>query len=522
MKRIYLFIGAVVLAATMSAQKTVRIDKQLNIYNDVLRQLDMFYADTLNYEDLTQTAIREMLRRVDPYTVYYPKQKDEELKMMTTGKYGGIGAIIQQMEVPSGKDKTERITVIANPYEGKPAQKHGLLAGDKILSVDGWDTKGKAVSEVSDHLRGVPGTIVQLRIQREGEKKPQEFQFERESIHLDPVSYATVIDSVGYIAFSEFTEGSANLFQQSIYELISQQKAKGLIVDLRGNGGGLIDEAVKILSNFVDKGTEVVSVRGKLTQNNRVYTTSSYPLYKDLPLVVLVDKSSASASEIVSGALQDLGRAKLVGERTFGKGLVQNVRPVVHDGHLKVTTAKYYLPSGRCIQAIDYAERQRGNQLKKDTAGGIMPDIEVKDSAKVDVCYSLYTKNMFFRYATRYHRQHATIASPEQFTLSDQEIEEFCRWLDEQQFTYETETSKYFADMMKMAKDEDIDSTTIQALKALEPQLKPSFREAIARNLDEVKQMLGSEIVQRYYYQKGRIAFLLRYDPDLKAAKKLF
>lgn len=508
-------------------QKTARVDEALTIFSDVLRQLDMNYADTLNYEQLTETAINAMLRKVDPYTVYFPKKKDDDLRMMTQGKYGGIGALIQQREV-----KGERQTFIANPYEGKPAQRNGVWAGDRIISVDGISTKGQTVSEVSNNLRGVPGTTVTLVLEREGVEKPFTKSFAREDIHLDAVDYYTAIkipsDSplkgegyCGYISFREFTENSARDFAAAVDDLYYNQHIKGLIIDLRGNGGGIVDEAIRIVNLFVDKDTEVVSTKGKTQASCRHYITQSPVRFPDMPLVVLVDKNSASASEIVSGSLQDLKRATIIGQRTFGKGLVQNVRPIAYDGHLKVTTSKYYLPSGRCIQAIDYAEQQKGNALKRDTAGGILPDIVMEDSAKVDICYSLYIKNMFFDYATRYHRLHDSIAAPEVFTLTDEEIEDFCRFLDEKEFTYETETSKFFADMLDMARHEDIDSTTMAALEALQPALKPSFREAIARNNEEVKQMLGSEIVLRYYYQKGQIAYQLRFDKELEKAKAL-
>lgn len=508
-------------------QKTARVDESLTIFSDVFRQLDMNYVDTLNYEQLTETAINAMLRKVDPYTVYFPKKKDDDLRMMTQGKYGGIGALIQQREV-----KGERQTFIANPYEGKPAQRNGVWAGDRIISVDGISTKGQTVSEVSNNLRGVPGTTVTLVLEREGVEKPFTKSFPREDIHLDAVDYYTAIkipsDSplkgegyCGYISFREFTENSARDFAAAVDDLYYNQHIEGLIIDLRGNGGGIVDEAIRIVNLFVDKDTEVVSTKGKTQASCRHYITQSPVRFPDMPLVVLVDKNSASASEIVSGSLQDLKRATIIGQRTFGKGLVQNVRPIAYDGHLKVTTSKYYLPSGRCIQAIDYAEQQKGNALKRDTAGGILPDIVMEDSAKVDICYSLYIKNMFFDYATRYHRLHDSIAAPEVFTLTDEEIEDFCRFLDEKEFTYETETSKYFADMLDMARHEDIDSTTMASLEALQPALKPSFREAIARNIEEVKQMLGSEIVLRYYYQKGQIAYQLRFDKELEKAKTL-
>ncbi len=522
------YMIAMLLVVTMplmaQRQKTSRIDQSLTIYNDVLRQLDINYVDTLNYDDLTETAINAMLRKIDPYTVYYPKKKDDDLRMMTTGKYGGIGSMIQQRDGKNKRGEKERQIIIANPYEGKPAQRNGVQAGDRILSVDGVSTKGQSVSEVSNNLRGVPGSTVTLQLEREGVEKPFTVSFAREDIHIDPITYYCTITAdtlpgaVGYIGFSEFTTNSAREFAMALDDLYYNQNARALIIDLRGNVGGIVDEAISIVNLFVDKGTEVVSTKGKTQNSCRTYYATSSARFPDLPLTILVDKNSASSSEILSGSLQDLHRATLVGQRTFGKGLVQNVRPIAYDGHLKITTSKYYLPSGRCIQAIDYAERQRGKELHRDTAGGILPDIVLSDSAKVDVCYSLYVKNMFFDYATRYHRLHDTIAAPEVFALTDRDIEDFCRFLDEQEFTYETETGKYFRDVLEMARHEDIDSTTLASLEALLPQLQPSFREAIYRNLDEVKSFLGSEIVLRYYYQRGQAAYQLRFDDEFKRA----
>ena len=510
-------------------QATSRADECITIFNDVMRQVDVNYVDTLNYEALTETAINAMLRKIDPYTVYYPKKNERELRMLTTGKYGGIGSIIQQRPIKGKNERTKAKndsigTFIVNPYEGKPAHRAGLMAGDRILTVDGQKTKGLSVSEVSNNLRGVPGTTVVLEIEREGEKKPFKVEIVREDIRLEPVTYSALFaaDSlsapVGYIAFSEFTEGSAQDFTNTLDDLYYNQGARRLIIDLRGNGGGMVDEAIKIVNLFVEKGQTVVETKGKTANSNRIYRTMARPRYADLPLVVLVDKNSASASEIVAGALQDMKRAKLVGQRTFGKGLVQNVRNVAYGGHLKVTTSKYYLPSGRCIQAIDYSEQQKGHQLKKDTAGGILPDIVMDDSSKVDICYTLYVNHYFFDYATRYHRQHDSIAGPKVFTLTDEDIEDFCRFLDERGFRYDTETSKFYADMVKMAKHEDFDSATIAQLEALEPMLKPDFREAIRRNQEEVKEMLGTEIVLRYYYQRGQAAYQLRFDKELKRA----
>ncbi len=495
-----LFLILCVSLHVPAQQPTTRAAEVIDIFADVMRQVDVNYVDTLNYEVLTEAAIGAMLRKIDPYTVYYSKKQDKDLRMLTQGKYGGIGSIIQQRD---------GATYAVNPYEGKPAQLAGILAGDKILSVDGKKTKGLTVSEVSNNLRGEPGTTVVLEIEREGVEKPFKVSIVREDIHLEPVSYATTLfaDSlpypIGYIAFAEFTEGSAQAFTNALDELYYNQGARALVMDLRGNGGGIVEEALQIVNLFVDRDTKVVETRGKVARSNNVYKTRNTPRYKDLPLVILVDKNSASASEIVSGALKDLGRATLIGQKTFGKGLVQNVRPVAHGGHVKVTTSKYYLPSDSCIQGV-----------------GIMPDIVMDDSAKVDICYTLYINHYFFDYATRYHRLHDSIAALPDFTVTDEMIADFCAFLDVRKFKYETETSKFFADMIKMAKHEDLDSATIAQLEALEPVLTPDFREAITRNKEEVQHFLGAEIVLRYYYQKGQAAYNIRFDKELKRALK--
>lgn len=496
------------MAYAQERQSTARADECITIFNDVVRQVDVNYVDTLNYEDLTRAAIDAMLRKIDPYTVYYSKENERELRMLTTGKYGGIGSIIQQRPAKGSKNKKDSLwTYAVNPYEGKPAQRAGVEAGDRILSVDGKSTKGQTVSEVSNALRGDPGTTVVLELEREGVAKPFKVSIVREDIHLEPVTYFTVFQSdtlqepVGYIAFNEFTEGSAQAFSNALDELYYNQGARRLIVDLRGNGGGIVEEAIQIVNLFIDRDQKVVETRGKTTRSNAVYKTRNNPRYKDLPLVILVDKNSASASEIVSGSLKDLGRATLIGQKTYGKGLVQNLRPIAYGGHIKVTTSKYYLPSDSCIQGV-----------------GIMPDIVMNDSAKVDICYTLYINHYFFDYATRYHRLHESIAAPQVFELTDDEIADFCNYLEDCEFTYETETSKFFADMIKMAKHEDLDSSTIAQLEALKPMLQPDFRAAIERNKEEVKEMLGTEIVLRYYYQKGQAAFNLRYDDEVKRA----
>ena len=326
---------------------------------------------------------------------------------------------------------------------------------------------------------------------------------------------------MGYVLFSEFTSGSAAALYEAIRKMESEGALSGLIIDLRGNGGGLIDEAIRVVSLFVDKDTEVVTTKGKIQTSNRSYKTSSTPVYKDLPLVCLVNGGTASAAEIVSGSLQELGRATLIGERTFGKGLVQSIRPIAFGGNLKVTTAHYYLPSGRCIQAINYDALQRGEKLERDTAGGIQPDIVLTDSQKVDICYSLVRGHHFFDYANRYRQTHNGIAPPDKFEVSDEELERFMQFLDEKKFVYETETSRYLDDLIEVAEKEDIDSLSMQAMTLLRKTLRPSFRDAIMRHKDEVKMLLGADIVERYYFQRGRVEFMLRDDKALKKAGEI-
>lgn len=499
-----LFLTIHLLADT----QTARIDKNLTIYSDVMRQLDINYVDTLNYDNLIETSINQMLRKIDPYTMYIPKREDEELRRMTQGKYGGVGSLIMY------RDSNVYVNEL---YEGMPAQQAGLLPGDRFVKVDGMDCKGKNTQDVSNHLRGKPGTTIEIVLERDSQLITKEVT--RRDIHLPAVGYATVLqDSIGYIFFNEFTTNSAQELLMALDSMVQHAGINRLILDLRGNGGGLIDEAIQIVGFFVPKDTEIVATKGKTERSNHSYKTSTSPIFPDMPLVILVNGQSASASEIVAGSLQDLKRATIVGERTFGKGLVQNIRPIAYGGHLKVTTSKYYLPSGRCIQAIDYSERQKGNALHRDTAGGILPDIVLTDSQKLDITYNLYRDHMFFDYATHYYRQHATIASANEFQLTDSDIEDFCQFLDKKKFSYETETGRYLGELLQMAKQEDLDSTLLADLEAFKPRLTVDYRAAIQRNRKEVEEMLGGEIIKRYYYHRGYYAYILRYDKELKRA----
>ena len=508
MKKLLLIPFLLLTINLLADTQTARIDKNLTIYSDVMRQLDINYVDTLNYDDLIESSINYMLHKVDPYTLYIPKREDDELRRMTQGKYGGVGSIIMY------RDSNVYVNEL---YEGMPAQQSGLLPGDRFVKVDGFECKGKTTKEVSDHLRGKAGTTIEIILERDSQLITK--QVTRRDIHLPAVGYSAVLqDSIGYIFFNEFTTNSAQELLTILDGMVQTNGIKRLIIDLRGNGGGLIDEAIQIVGFFVPKGTEVVSTKGKTERVNHTYTTQTSPIFPDMPIVVLVNNQSASASEIVAGALQDLKRATIVGERTFGKGLVQNIRPIAYGGHLKVTTSKYYLPSGRCIQAIDYAERQRGHELHRDTAGGILPDVVLTDSQKLDITYNLYRDHLFFDYATRYYRQHPSVAPATDFQLTDSDLEDFCLFLDEKKFTYETETGRNLGELIKMAKQEDLDSTLLAELEAFKPRLTVDYRAAIQRNREEVEKLLGSEIIKRYYYHRGYYAYMLRYDNQLTRA----
>ena len=502
MKKLLLIPLLLLTINLLAETQTTRIDKNLTIYTDVMRQLDINYVDTLNYDDLIETSINYMLHKIDPYTVYIPKSEDDELRRMTQGKYGGVGSIIMY------RDSNVYVNEL---YEGMPAQEAGFLPGDRFVKVDGMDCEGKNTKEVSDKLRGKAGTTIEIVLERDSQLLTK--QVTRRDIHLPAVGYACVLeDSIGYILFSDFTSNSAQELLTTLDGMVQSNGIQRLILDLRGNGGGIIDEAIQIVSYFVPKDTEVVSTKGKIERSNSSYKTQTSPIFPNMPLVVLVNGQSASASEIVAGALQDLGRATIVGERTFGKGLVQNIRPIAYGGHLKVTTSKYYLPSGRCIQAIDYAERQRGHELHRDTAGGILPDVVLADSQKLDITYNLYRDHLFFDYANYYYQQHPTIAPATAFQLTDSDLEDFCQFLDKKKFSYETETGRYLGELINMAKQEDIDSTLLAELKAFQPRLTEDYRTAIERNREVVEEMLGSEIIKRYYYHRGYYAYMLRYD----------
>ena len=524
---LFFCIHTAVADAQKVNQRSFRISKNLTIFNSVFRELDMFYVDTLSYDKMMKSSIDNMLEKLDPYTVYLPEEETDDLTFMTTGEYAGIGALIM---------KKDNIICISEPYEGMPAQRNGLRAGDILIQVDGEDVDGLTVGEVSALLKGTPNTIIKLKIKRPGEKKLIEKEFPREKIQVNPVTYSGLVaDKVGYVMLSEFTERAAQEIKNSINELVKQHKIESVVLDIRNNGGGLIDEAVKIVGYFVPKGTDVVTTKGKNKESDRTYKTPTDPIYPQMKLVILANRSSASASEIVAGSIQDLDRGVIVGERTFGKGLVQNIRPLSYGGHLKVTTAKYYIPSGRCIQALDYSHRNEDgsvghipdsltsefkthNGRKVRDGGGVVPDTITKDERKINIAYYIFAQNLYFDYATQYVLQHPRIASPVEFVLSDEDFKAFTDYLAEKKFTYTTQTEKSYNALLEMAQFEGLDKGAKDEFTALKAKLLPDVIKNIQDAKKEVSELLSLEIIKRYYYQKGEIQYSLRTDKDLKVA----
>lgn len=535
MRKIYLSLTVLFLFVSLTAQnneeKYFKISKNLSVFNSVLRELNSYYVDTLDYDKVVQTGISSMLSSLDPYTVYMPEEMNDELKMMTTGEYAGIGAMIMQRE---GN------VVISEPYEGMPAQKNDLRAGDVILEVDGVSAVGKTSSKVSEMLKGKNGTEITVKVERTGVKKPIVKKFLRENIQFNPITYSAVLENgTGYLMLNDFTDKAALEFKNVVNEMVKNHQIKSLIIDVRSNPGGLVDEAVKIMGYFVPKGTAIVSTKGRSSETQRVYRTPTEPIFSDMKVAVMVNRASASASEILAGAMQDLDRGIVVGERTFGKGLVQSVRPVGYGGHVKVTIAKYYTPSGRCVQALDYSHRNedgsvgripdslttvfntKNGRIVRD-GGGILPDSVTTDSRKLNIAYYIYMQNHYFDYATRYASDHKKIATPDKFKLTDEEFDTFVKYLvDEKKFTYTTQTENYFKQLLEVAGFEGFDESAKAEFDALKAKLIPNIAENIRENRKEIEEMLTVEIIQRYYYQKGQAQYMLKDDTDLKVAQNL-
>ena len=509
--------------------RNFQIAKNLDIFNSIVKELDMFYVDTIDPNKTIREGIDNMLYSLDPYTVYYPENDQDELEMMVKGSYGGIGSLIRY-------NPKSKYTVIAEPYEGMPAAESGLKAGDLLLEIDGKDLKGN--SDVSTLLRGQVGTSFKLKVQRPGVKEPLEFNIVRRSIQMPTIPYYGVMDGqVGYINLSSFSGNPSKDFKKAFLDL-KKQGITSLVIDLRNNGGGLLDQAVEIVNMFVPRGKTIVTTKGKIKQASNTYKTLREPLDTDIPIAVLVNSGTASSSEILSGSLQDLDRAVIVGNRTYGKGLVQVPRSLPYGGNLKITTSKYYIPSGRCVQAIDYAHRNEDGSVARipdslttvfHTAagrevrdgGGVSPDIEVKQERLPNILFYLVRDNLIFDYATDYCLKHPAIASAKEFELTDADYVEFKNKVKGADFKYDQQSEKILNTLKEAAEFEGYMKDASDEFKALENKLKHNLDRDLDYFSKDIKKMIAEEIIKRYYYQEGAIIQQLKDDKDLDEAVKV-
>ena len=518
-------VGLVGLVGPLHAQTNDRgfeIAKNLEIFSSVYKNLNQNYVDDVDPGKTIKVAIDAMLGSLDPYTNYFPESDIEDVKLQLLGEYGGVGSLIVQ--------RGDSI-LISEPYKGLPADEAGLKAGDRILEVNGESTKGKKTSDVSSAMRGQAGTTVTLKMERDG--NIFERTLTRREIKLPNVPYSGFVgdkEDVGYIKLDEFTTDAAKNVREAFVRLKKEKPAmRGVILDLRGNGGGLMNEAVDIVNIWVPRGVLVVETKGKVAAKNLKSFTRFQPEDTEIPLAVIIDGGSASASEIVSGSLQDLDRAVIVGQRSYGKGLVQNILPMPYNSQMKVTVSKYYIPSGRCIQAIDYSHRdENGRALKvpdslktafKTKAGrtvydgfGIEPDIEVEPEYMSNLGVALAQKFLVFDYATQYYRSHKEIAQPRDFEVDDEMYADFCRFLKEHNLSYNTVTERYIKDLREVAKQEKYDGAIEQQLKEMEARLAIEKEDDLQKHREEVCEMLKGEILNRYYYDAGRLAGMLKSD----------
>ncbi|WP_455636656.1 S41 family peptidase [Parabacteroides sp.] len=524
-----LFVASSIMPGWAQKDNRFEVSKNLDIFNSLLKEVEMFYVDSVDVDKTVQRGIEAMLSGLDPYTEYYPEQNMEELNLMTTGEYGGIGSLIRQRNNEGG-------VMIAEPTEGMPADLAGLKPGDLILAIDTIDVSKATNSRVSELLKGVPNTKMVLTIQRPGEKKPRKFEITRKQITTPQVTYYGVKnDSIGYIYLKAFTIKSAQEVKEAFLDLKKNHHIKSLVLDLRGNGGGVLEGAVQIVGMFVPKGSEVLSTKGKIKQWDRTYRTSVEPLDTVMPLAILINGGTASAAEIVSGSLQDMDRAVLVGQRSFGKGLVQAPRDLPYNGKVKITMSKYYIPSGRCIQQIDYSHRKEDGSVaaipdsltsvfytsKKRPVrdgGGVRPEFEVKEPKVPTMMYYLAADTVLFDFVTDWAQKHKTIAPIEEFTVSDEDFEALKQYAKSKNFTYDRQSEKVLKNLKEVAEFEGYLEEDSTAFKELEAKLTPNLERDFDRFKDEVKRVMAAEIVKRYYYQRGELQESLKDDLVLEKA----
>ena len=526
-----IFIGLSVVLSFGFADNYFELSKNLDIFSTLLKELNIYYVDETQPGELMKTAIDEMLKSLDPYTNYIPESQIEDFRFMTTGQYGGIGSLIHSKD---GK------IYISEPYEGFPAYKAGLKAGDQVISIDGKELEGKTTSDISKVLKGQAGTSVKIKVKRAGSNEILTKTLERENIKIEDVPYYGMLDQeVGYIKLTSFTQTASQEFIKAFNDLKENQGMKKLIFDLRGNGGGLLVQAVEIVNTVIPKGKLVVETRGKRKEWDATYKTTKEAIDTEIPIVVLVNEGSASASEIVAGTLQDYDRAVILGKQTFGKGLVQQTVPLSYHAQLKVTVAKYYIPSGRCIQKLDYSNKNQDgiaqqvpdslihsfktlvNQREVFDGKGIKPDIETEDQLLSPLSVALMRQYLVFDYATQYELKHEEIEAAKDFNLSDESYNEFVSFLADKEYDYETQSEKLLEKLKKIAKKEKYFDSAEAEYKALLSKLTPSKEEDLKNFQEEITQVLENEIVSRYYYQNGRIVQSLSEDNDIQSALSL-
>ncbi len=522
-----ILIGTAGFSMVSFSDDYFEISRNLDIFATLFRELNIYYVDETKPGELMKKGIDSMLESLDPYTNYIPESEIEDYRFMTTGQYGGIGALIGQ--------RNDEV-VITDPYEGFPAQKNDLRAGDVIVQLDGKAIKGKKYDEISKLLKGQPKTPIKITIRREGEANLIEKNILREEIKIKSVPYNSMLDgNVGYIRLTGFTENAGGEVKDALTALQAKGKLTGVILDLRGNPGGLLNEAVNIVNIFVNKGVEVVSTKGKVKEWDKEYHALNNPVDTEIPVAVLVNSGSASASEIVSGSIQDLDRGIVIGQRTFGKGLVQTTRPLSYNAQLKVTTAKYYTPSGRCIQALDYSHRNEDGSVGKvpDSlmsqfktksgrivydGGGVMPDYITDVRMLSPISQSLASKFLIFDYATKYRNTHPTIADAKSYKFSDTEYADFTAWLADKDYDYVTKSEKLMEGLKAAAEKEKYIDAVSAEYNALKKKVVHDKNADLQKFKPEIKEMLESEIVSRYYFQNGQVEASFNYDAEIKKA----